>query len=347
MSNVAHIAQPLVRRSTSIAPTIVTRHSASLMEPGLRTMHELASTLSTRSYVMDHIPMNHHYDIYRMLKDVHAQLAHGQYYIGRVDHVTGHEHNEYRDAHIRFSRCHKYGRFILHRIVPKLRFSKNAYRYLTRGRNKRISRTEALGRLCHAGFDIVETRVISKELIFLVKKTREAETPYEPHYGPLVRLNRLVKNGRIATIYKFRTMYPYAEYIQDYVYEQNALASGGKLKDDFRITSEGRLMRKYFIDELPMLLNLVKGDIKLVGVRPLSQHYFSLYTHNMQEKRLRHKPGLLPPYYSEKTKPATLEEIMVSEIRYLFMYERRAIITEFRYFYRIVSNILINKLRSS
>ena len=347
MSAVAHISRWPVRERQAEIAGLVTRHRASLMDPVLATMHELSAGLGPDSYVLDHVRMNEHFDIYQMLKEVHSQLSDGDHYIGRVDHVRGYEHSEDRDTHISLPPIRKYGRFIVHRIIPKLRATKRLYRLLTRGRNRRISKTEALGRLKHAGFEIIETRTTNKELVFKVKKTRSAITSSEPHYGPLVRLTRLVKGGRYATIYKFRTMYPYSEFIQDYVYEQNSLENGGKLKNDFRITSEGRFMRKYFIDELPMLINLLKGDIKLVGVRPLSSHYFSLYTQNMREKRVKHKPGLLPPYYSEKAKPNTLEEIMVSEIRYLFMYERRPLITEFRYFYRIISNIVINRLRSS
>jgi hypothetical protein len=346
MSILATIANP-AGKPTESKLGIRTRHTASLVDPVLAEMHGIAAELTAGSYVLDPVRMNDQFDIYRTLKSIHEQLDMGQYYIGRVDHITGYEHSEDRDTHLSFSNWKKYSRFIVHRVLPKLRLTARPYQYLTGGRNRRISRTEALGRLKHAGFEIVKTRITRKQLIFLVQKRSGALTQTQPHYGPLVRLSRLVKNGRKTTIYKFRTMYPYAEYIQDYVYEQNALANGGKIKNDFRITSEGRFMRKFFIDELPMLINLLKGDIKLVGVRPLSSHYFSLYTSNMQEKRIKHKPGLLPPYYSEKSKPQTLEEIMVSEIRYLFMYERRPLITEFRYFYRIVSNILINRIWSS
>ena len=62
----------------------------------------------------------------------------------------------------------------------------------------------------------------------------------------------------------------YSEYLQHYVYEKNNLAEGGKMKDDFRISTLGRFFRKYWIDELPMITNLLNGDLKIVGVRPLS-----------------------------------------------------------------------------
>ena len=84
-------------------------------------------------------------------------------------------------------------------------------------------------------------------------------------------------------------MHPYSEYLQEFVYTKNRLTQGGKFKDDFRISSWGRLLRKLWIDELPMILNLLKGEIKLVGVRPVSAHYLSLYTSEFQTRRQNYR----------------------------------------------------------
>ena len=125
----------------------------------------------------------------------------------------------------------------------------------------------------------------------------------------------------------------------------NRLDTGGKFRNDFRITTIGKFMRKFWLDELPMLINWLKGDLKLVGVRPLSKHYFSLYTKELQEKRIKYKPGLVPPYYADL--PKTLEEIMASEMRFLELYEKKPFITNFRYFFRAIFNILFRKARSN
>ncbi|MBM3421581.1 MAG: sugar transferase, partial [Bacteroidetes bacterium] len=98
-------------------------------------------------------------------------------------------------------------------------------------------------------------------------------------------------------------------------------------------------------DELPMLINLFKGDMKIVGVRPLSRHYFELYTHEMQERRVRYKPGLLPPFYADM--PVTLDEIQESEKRYLDSYDRSPILTDIRYFFRSIWNIVCRHARSN
>ena len=67
---------------------------------------------------------------------------------------------------------------------------------------------------------------------------------------------------------------------------------------DLFITRVGRFLRKTWLDELPMLINWMKGDLKLVGVRPLSSHYFSLYSEELRALRIRTKPGLIPAFLS-------------------------------------------------
>ncbi|MFU8861415.1 MAG: sugar transferase, partial [Cyclonatronaceae bacterium] len=124
----------------------------------------------------------------------------------------------------------------------------------------------------------------------------------------------------------------------------NNLKEGGKLDNDYRITSWGRLMRKLWIDELPMFLNLLKGEMKLVGVRPLSQHYFHLYPEDVQRLRISTRPGLVPPFYADL--PKTFEEIVESERRYLFAYKEHPVRTDISYFFKAARNILIKKARS-
>jgi lipopolysaccharide/colanic/teichoic acid biosynthesis glycosyltransferase len=159
-----------------------------------------------------------------------------------------------------------------------------------------------------------------------------------------IRLNRIGKHGKMIKVLKMRTMHPYSEYLQDYVFDKNKLEEGGKFANDFRVTTLGRFMRRFWLDEFPMFYNLLKGDIKLVGVRPLSPQYFSLYTRELQQHRIRFKPGMIPPYYADL--PKTFEEIMESEKKYLDAYERRPIRTDIRYFFKATYNILFKKVRS-
>jgi lipopolysaccharide/colanic/teichoic acid biosynthesis glycosyltransferase len=93
-----------------------------------------------------------------------------------------------------------------------------------------------------------------------------------------------------------------------------------------------------------MLINLFKGEIKLVGVRPLSEQYFKLYSKELQFKRLKVKPGLVPPFYVDL--PKTLEAIQASEIKYLDAYEKRPLLTDLVYFWKAFVNIVFKKARS-
>lgn len=235
--------------------------------------------------------------------------------------------------------------FIVKRVLPKIPIAKKLYFFLTRGLNRVISRAEFLGRLISCGFTIKEDRKIKGLMFVVAQKTGKPAFNEHASYGPLIYLNRIGKNGKRIKVYKFRTMHPYSEYLQEYIYNHNNLSENGKIKDDYRITRLGRLMRKFWIDELPMFINLLKGDLKLVGVRPLSAHYFSLYSPEMQEMRTRTKPGLVPPFYVDM--PNTLEEIQDSERRYLEAYFKSPFITDVKYFFKAWYNIIFRRARSS
>ena len=91
-------------------------------------------------------------------------------------------------------------------------------------------------------------------------------------------------------------------------------------------------------------VNLLKGQIKLVGVRPLSQQYYDLYSEDLQQLRIKTKPGLLPPFYVDM--PETLEEIQDSERRYLESYFAHPFRTDWKYFWKIAGNIVFRGKRS-
>ena len=234
--------------------------------------------------------------------------------------------------------------FIFKRIIPKLPVTKKIYFALTNGKNRVLSRAEMMGRLYSCGFSIVAETFIRPYSYFVIKKIKGPAFDTAASYGPLFGMKRIGKNGKIIKAYKFRTMHPYAEYLQEYIYETNKLAEGGKFHNDFRVTEIGAFFRKIWIDELPMLYNLIKGDIKLFGVRPLSEQYLSLYTKDHQERRHNYKPGLVPPSYVHL--PKTLEEIMASEIKYFDAFDKKPFTTDFCYFFKAMGNILFKKARS-
>ena len=121
---------------------------------------------------------------------------------------------------------------------------------------------------------------------------------------------RVGKGGRDFGIFKFRTMHPDSDI-------KGLLTVGGR---DPRITNAGYLLRKYKLDELPQLFNVLKGDMSLVGPRPEVRKYVSRYS-DEQLKVLSVKPGITDfasIHYSNENeilaKSANPEQTYVQEI---------------------------------
>ena len=237
--------------------------------------------------------------------------------------------------------------YLWHRVCPKLRLTNKLYYTLTHGKNRTFPRVEVLGRLYRAGFEVIDEQFRHGEFFVVARKVKAPVNDTPPTGSPIIHLRRIGLNGKEIQVHKFRTMYTYSEYIQSYVYEYQHLEKGGKFKDDYRVNFWGTFLRKVWLDELPMVWNMLRGDMKLVGVRPLSRHYFSLYTPEMQELRTRTKPGLLPPFYYDRKSPETIEEVQESERRYLEAYLKAPRRTDWRYFWGIVGNIIFHHKKSS
>ncbi len=234
--------------------------------------------------------------------------------------------------------------FIFNRVFPKLPILQQIYFSITKGKNRAVSLAEGLGRLVYCGFNIIDFKEIGNLTYIICFKSKEPLVDSNPSYGPFFKMRRIGKDGKEIYVYKFRTMHPYSEYIQSLVYEMFNIKEGGKIKNDFRITVWGKILRKLWIDELPMLINFLKGELKLVGVRPLSKHYLSLYPEELKELRKKVKPGLIPPFYYDL--PKTLDEIFESEYRYISAYLQAPLKTDLKYFVRAVYNIVFKNARS-
>jgi lipopolysaccharide/colanic/teichoic acid biosynthesis glycosyltransferase len=95
---------------------------------------------------------------------------------------------------------------------------------------------------------------------------------------------RVGMGGRLFSIYKFRSM----------VQGADTMGGGLTVRGDRRVTRAGRLLRAYKLDELPQLLNVLKGDMSLVGARPENPAFVARYTPEQQEI-LRYRPGITSP----------------------------------------------------
>ncbi len=275
---------------------------------------------------------------------VHAKLRNGGFFVGckePVERVRQRFVKKYPEflAMILYT-IH----FIFFRIWPKLPVFKKVYFLLSRGRNPIMSRGELYGRLGFCGYQIVAAKTLYDNHYFIARKVKTPSADQDPSYGPLIKIKKIGYEGKVIQLYKLRTMHAYSEYIQDYVFEKNKLHSSGKFQDDFRVTSWGKVLRALWIDELPQLYNLIRGDVTLVGVRALSGQYFSLYPKDMQKLRVQFKPGLIPPFYADM--PKSFDEIVESERRYLLKKKERPFRTDMEYLAKAFYNIVLRGARS-
>ncbi len=235
--------------------------------------------------------------------------------------------------------------FMLNRVIPRIPYLEDLYYLLTNGEFHAISQAEVLGRLVYCGFEIVDFKRINGLSYFVAMKTQEPAMHRHPSYYPIIRLSRIGKNGKMFRVYKFRTMHPYSEYLQDYVVRLNGYNSKGKPANDFRLTKWGKIFRKLWMDEFPQLFNVLKGEMKLVGLRPLSRVRFSEFPEDLQVERIKYKPGCFPPYVALNM-PDDKGNIKAERI-YIRDLKKHPHSTDIRYFFKAVYNILANKIRSS
>lgn len=114
----------------------------------------------------------------------------------------------------------------------------------------------------------------------------------DPHGSPIFRQTRCGKDGKPFRMYKFRSMYVDAEEQLEELLQYNEMDGPVfKIRDDRRITRVGRFIRRTGIDELPQLVNVLKGDMSIVGPRPPLPREVALYTER-QRRRLCVRPGL-------------------------------------------------------
>jgi len=141
-------------------------------------------------------------------------------------------------------------------------------------------------------FDVVGSTVLLlalSPLLLLIALLIKLESPGKV----LFKQTRVGKWGRTFGMYKFRSMHQDAEHRKAALESQNEMAGGilFKLRHDPRITRVGRFTRRHSLDELPQLLNVLRGDMSLVGPRPAVPAEVSMYTIT-DRQRLDAVPGI-------------------------------------------------------
>lgn len=140
---------------------------------------------------------------------------------------------------------------------------------------------------------------------------------YSP--GPVIfRQVRMGLNKRRFLIFKFRTMVPNAEKMMAQLEAQNE-ASGPvfKIKTDPRITPIGKILRRTSIDELPQLLNVLKGDMSLVGPRPLPVRDYEGFSEDWQRRRFSVRPGITCLWQVSGRSSLPFEQWMKLDLQYM------------------------------
>ena len=129
---------------------------------------------------------------------------------------------------------------------------------------------------------------------------------------------RVGKNGRRFNLYKFRSMYVDAEERKKELMAQNQMSGNMfKMDNDPRVIPIGRFMRKYSIDELPQFLNVLKGEMSLVGTRPPTEDEFKQYEAH-HRARLGIKPGLTGMWQvSGRSNIKDFEEVVALDTQYI------------------------------
>jgi lipopolysaccharide/colanic/teichoic acid biosynthesis glycosyltransferase len=290
------------------------------------------------------IPLNKVEFLNRFLSACNSHLKTGKFLVLKFEPKKVRSERIYKRFPKPFSHLFHAVDFLVHRMLPKLALTHRLYFWFFNHRYRVISLPECLARLTCAGFEIKSYRYIDNKVVLIAKKIKQPSFPEITRQGLIIKLPRVGKNGDEIGVYKIRTMHPYSEYLQEYVYNQNGTVDGDKFKDDFRVTPWGHIFRKYWLDEVPMLINYLRRELKLVGVRPLSKHKFNTYPESLQKERIKYKPGMIPPYYADL--PETPEEFFETERKYLEEYKQRPFRTDLKYFRKSLSNILFKGVRS-
>ena len=242
--------------------------------------------------------------------------------------------------------------YIFKRFFIRLPFLSNLYWKFCFKKNYAISRAEFQGRAIYAGFEIIAETWTDDLHYLLLTKTNSPLKNQTPSYFPIIGLERVGMRGEIITIHKFRTMHPYSEYMHNYILSKNGFGELGKIKDDYRISSFGKFIRKYWVDELPQIYDILAGKLSFIGYRASSEAYFNTLPEYFQNLRLKNKPGLIPPYYADMHDSNNIiiessnKYIIECEGRYFKKILKEPIKTNFIYFFKALFNIIFKGARS-
>lgn len=157
--------------------------------------------------------------------------------------------------------------------------------------------------------------------------------------GPIFfKHKRIGKNGKKLEIYKFRTMVQNAEdAIKNFTEEQKKeFEANFKLENDPRVTRVGKILRKTSLDELPQILNILKGEMSIIGPRPIVKNELEKYGQN-KGKFLSVAPGLTGYWAANGRSDVSYEERMALELYYV---DNRSLLLDLKIFLKTIGSVL-------
>lgn len=144
-------------------------------------------------------------------------------------------------------------------------------------------------------------------------------------------------NGKVFRMYKFRSMCMDAEKMHQGLIEKNELDGPAfKMKNDPRLTRVGKILRRTSIDELPQLLNILKGEMSVVGPRPLPT-YETAQCNAYQRQRLLVKPGLTCYWQCSGRNDVPFDEWVEMDLKYI---REESVLTDIRIIFRTVGSVV-------
>lgn len=157
--------------------------------------------------------------------------------------------------------------------------------------------------------------------------------------GPILYFQmRVGKHGRLFRFYKFRSMVRNADALKSRLSARNEAGGGPifKMARDPRVTRVGRMLRKYSLDELPQLLNVLCGHMSLVGPRPHLPSEVAKYTER-QKMRLQVEPGLICLREVSGRSRLSFDRWIETDLQYI---EQRCFVTDLRILARAIPAVL-------
>lgn len=165
----------------------------------------------------------------------------------------------------------------------------------------------------------------------IIKKESKGKTIYKQ--------KRIGKEGKVIEIYKFRTMISDADKMLEKLPEEieKEYQENYKIENDPRITKVGKVLRNTNLDELPQMINVLKGEMSIIGPRPILEEELSKYSEENRKKFLTATPGISGYWQVNKKHCKNYEDRIRIELYYI---DNKSLLLDFKIFIKTCKLLL-------